>query len=168
MSKEKSLLRELEGLSGKKMDKRVGAHRRILEEFQKSSEQSIQKLQSTAKNRKRIEKRIIDALENDRTPEAMAALLDLRVLKIEEMVEESALSVLRSNRFYNQLVLDLTKGIDAGVKYDTDSMQQMVPDELKQIVSTSVASTDFYDILSKYKGKLNNFINNENEQEVEE
>ena len=68
------------------------------------------------------------------------------------------MSLTRSNRFYNQLVLDVTKGIDANVKYDAETIRNMVPSDIKTIMNDSVQASDFYDILSKYKDSLKEFV----------
>ena len=123
-----------------------------------ATSESVDKLSIIRKAIKKSEKKIIQALERDKQAEAISEILRLRVLRVDEMVELSALSLIRSNRFYNKLVLDVTRGIEANVKYDAESIQTMVPEDLHQLLSDSVEATDFYDILSNYKEKLREFV----------
>ena len=75
--------------------------------------ESVDKLSIIRKAIKKSEKKIIQALERDKQAEAISEILRLRVLRVDEMVELSALSLIRSNRFYNKLVLDVTRGIES-------------------------------------------------------
>ena len=164
MAKKVPIWSELEKYSPKKLNKKVGEHQLKLERFESSTRDTIQKLSMREREIKRVEKRIIKALEKTNTAEAVSDMLHLRVLRIEEMVELSALSILRTNRFYNKLYADVARGIEAGVKYDEASIQKMVPDDLKSVVSTAIEASDFYDILSKYKNNLNQYINDTEEE----
>jgi hypothetical protein len=164
MSKRVPIWQELEKLSPKKLDKRVGEHRQKLHSFEIATEHSIKTLTKLSRDIDRVQNRITKSLENDNMAEAITEILMIRKLRIEEMVELSALSILRSNRFYNKLVLDVSKGIQSGVKYDAESIEKMVPEDMKSTISTSITSTDFYDILTKYKGKLNEFIKPDSEE----
>lgn len=167
MKKRIPIWEELGKLSPRNLDKRIGEHRINLQNFEIATEQAIKSLSKISRQIERVEGRIIKALDNDKMAEAITEILLIRKLRIEEMVELSALSVLRSNRFYNKLVLDVSRGIQSGVKYDEESISQMVPEDLKATVSTSVEATDFYDILSKYRGKLKEFITPEYKEEEE-
>ena len=66
-----------------------------------------------------------------------------------------------TNRFYNKLVLDVSRGIKSNVRYDEESIKAMVPDQLEDVISTAVESSDFYDILSKYRGMLKDYVSEE-------
>jgi len=165
MSREVPIWSELGKYSSKKLNKKVGEHQLNLERFETSTRDSIQKLSKLEREIKRVEKRIVSALEKSNTAEAISDILLIRVLRIEEMVELSALSILRTNRFYNKLYTDIARGIEAGVKYDEASIQSMVPENLKSVVSTAIAASDFYDILSKYKSNLSHYINDTEEGE---
>lgn len=152
-------------MSTKKLSREVGVRRTNLERFEHATTDAIQLLSRHENEIKRVEKRIIKSLEKDNTAEALSDILQLRVLRIEEMIELSALSIIRANRFYNKLHLDVAKGIEAGVRYDQESIRSMVPEDLKGIVSTSVDASNFYDILTKYKRKLKEFAPDEEEVE---
>ena len=165
MSNRVPIWQELEKLSPRKLDKRVGEHRQKLHNFEIATEHTIKTLAKLSREISRVEARITRSLENDNMAEAITEILLIRKLRIEEMVELSALSVIRSNRFYNKLVLDVAKGVQSGVKYDGESIAKMVPEDMKSTISTSIASTNFYDILSKYKGKLSEFISPDSEEE---
>ncbi len=156
---------ELEKYSPKKLDKKVAEHQIKVERFENATRDSIQKLSKLEREIKRVEKRIVAALEKGNTAAAISDILHIRVLRIEEMVELSGLSILRTNRFYNKLYADVARGIESGVKYDEASIQNMVPDDLKSTVSTAIEATDFYDILSKYKSDLSHYINDTEEGE---
>ena len=90
---------ELGKLSPRKLDKRIGEHRINLQNFEIATEQAIKSLSRISREIERVEGRIIKALDNDKMAEAITEILLIRKLRIEEMVELSALSVLRSNRF---------------------------------------------------------------------
>lgn len=132
-------------------------HQLNYEQFVIATKECIDKLSILRRDITKKEKQIINCLEGDSQAEAIALILGLRVLRIEEMVELSALSIIRANRFYNKLVLDVTRGIEANVKYDADSIKSMVPKELKTLISDSVSASDFYDILTKYKHELSQY-----------
>ena len=119
------------------MSAEVGKRQINLERFEFATEDTIRALSKLENEIKRVEKRIVKSLEKDNTAEALSDILQLRVLRIEEMVELSGLSILRANRFYNKLHLDVAKGIEAGVLYDEESIKGMVPDDLKNVVSTA-------------------------------
>ena len=152
-------------MSTKKLSAEVGKRQINLERFEFATSDTIRSLSKLENEIKRVEKRIVNSLEKDNTAEALSDILQLRVLRIEEMVELSGLSILRANRFYNKLHLDVAKGIEAGVLYDEESIKGMVPDDLKSVVSTAVDASNFYDILRKYKSKLNQFAPKEEEDE---
>ncbi|RJU96871.1 MAG: hypothetical protein DWC00_02220 [Candidatus Poseidoniales archaeon] len=152
-------------MSTKKLSAEVGKRQINLERFEFATSDTIRSLSKLENEIKRVEKRIVNSLEKDNTAEALSDILQLRVLRVEEMVELSGLSILRANRFYNKLHLDVAKGIEAGVLYDEESIKGMVPDDLKNVVSTSVDASNFYDILRKYKSKLNQFAPKEEEDE---
>lgn len=148
-------------MSSKKLSAEVGKRQINLERFEFATSDTIRSLSKLENEIKRVEKRIVSSLEKDNTAEALSDILQLRVLRIEEMVELSGLSILRANRFYNKLHLDVAKGIEAGVLYDEESIKGMVPDGLKNVVSTAVEASNFYDILKKYKSKLIQFTPDE-------
>tara|TARA_B100001564_G_scaffold359845_1_gene383362 strand:- start:21 stop:518 length:498 start_codon:yes stop_codon:yes gene_type:complete len=152
-------------MSPKKLSAEVGKRQINLERFEFATSDTIRSLSKLENEIKRVEKRIVNSLEKDNTAEALSDILQLRVLRVEEMVELSGLSILRANRFYNKLHLDVAKGIEAGVLYDEESIKGMVPDDLKSVVSTAVDASNFYDILRKYKSKLNQFAPKEEEDE---
>lgn len=154
----KPLWQEIEEMSPRERINSVKQHNQNLNRFMTATSESVDKLSIIRKAIKKSEKKIIQALERDKQAEAISEILRLRVLRVDEMVELSALSLIRSNRFYNKLVLDVTRGIEANVKYDAESIQTMVPEDLHQLLSDSVEATDFYDILSNYKGKLREFV----------
>tara|TARA_B100000900_G_C20570970_1_gene713200 strand:- start:889 stop:1383 length:495 start_codon:yes stop_codon:yes gene_type:complete len=154
----KPIWEEIERLTPKRRKDSIKEHQENLNRFTVASNDCIDTLSNLRKQILKSEKKILKALENERNAEAIAEILNLRVLRIEEMVELSALSLARSNRFYNKLYLDVCRGVDANVKYDSESIDKMVPKELKKMVGDSIQSTDFYEILSKYKDKLAEFV----------
>ena len=161
----KPIWEEIGSLSPKKRQEKIKAHHEKLDRFTTASNDCIDVLTNLRKQILRTEQKILKALESERDAEAIAEILKLRVLRIEEMVELSALSLARSNRFYNKLYLDVARGIDANVKYDSESIKNMVPNELKDMVGDSIQATDFYDILSNYKDKLAEFVQPEGANE---
>jgi hypothetical protein len=154
----KPIWQQIEEMSPRKRSNNVLTHQENLNRFIISTKSSIDKLSILRKAIEKSEKKIIKALESEKQAEAISEILRLRILRIEEMVELSALSLTRANRFYNQLVLDVTRGVEANVKYDSESIKGMVPDDLKTIMSESIEASDFYDILSNYKDKLKEFV----------
>lgn len=160
------IYKKLGKMSSKKLSAEVGKRQINLERFEFATSDTIRSLSKLENEIKRVEKRIVKSLEKDNTAEALSDILQLRVLRIEEMVELSGLSILRANRFYNKLHLDVAKGIEAGVLYDEESIKGMVPDDLKNVVSTAVEASNFYDILKKYKSKLIQFAPDEKEDEA--
>lgn len=148
----------IEAMSPKKRATNVLKHQTNLNAFTVATKDCIDRLGVLQRHIERSEKKIVKALERGRQAEAISEILRLRVLRIDEMVELSALSLTRSNRFYNQLVLDVTKGVDANVKYNAETIRNMVPADIKTIMNDSVQASDFYDILSKYKDSLKEFV----------
>jgi len=153
----KPIWKEIESMSTKKRTKSVLTHQLNYDQFVIATKDCIDKLSILHRDIKKKESQIVKCLEGSDQAEAIALILGLRVLRIEEMVELSALSLIRANRFYNKLVLDVTRGIEANVKYDAESIKTMVPMELKTLISDSVAASDFYDILTKYKHELSQY-----------
>jgi len=145
-------------MSSKDRSESVKTHTSNLKKFVNTTEGIINGLAILRKKIAKSEKKILNALESGKEAEAISEILRLRMYRIEEMVEQSALSLVRSNRFYNQLVLDVTRGVEANVKYDAESIKDMVPEDLKEIMSDSIEASDFYDILSNYKDKLSEFV----------
>lgn len=154
----KPIWMEIESMSKRKQEKNLVAHQKNHASFVKATTNCVGRLTLLERNIKKSEQRIIKFLEQEKQAEAISEILQLRALRIEEMVELSTLSLTRANRFYNKLVLDVTEGVQANVKYDAESIKKMVPDELKTLISDSVAASDFYDILAKYKDHLSEFI----------
>tara|TARA_B110000305_G_C19365508_1_gene601708 strand:- start:451 stop:945 length:495 start_codon:yes stop_codon:yes gene_type:complete len=154
----KPIWKQIEGMSSRARSENIKTHTSNLKGFVITTEAIIDKLTILRKKIVRSEKKILRALETEKEAEAISEILRLRMLRVEEMVELSALSLVRSNRFYNQLVLDVTRGVEANVKYDAESIKGMVPDDLKGLLSDSVEASDFYDILSNYKDKLSEFV----------
>lgn len=161
LSKDVPIWESLGKLSSKKLEDKIGKHREILGRFETETKYTIDRLEVLRRDISRHEKRIVKSLDSERTPEAIADIFKLRKLKIDEMVELSALAVLRSNRFYNKLVLDVSRGIKSNIRYDEESIKAMVPDQLEDVISTAVESSDFYDILSKYRGMLKEYVSEE-------
>jgi len=153
----KPIWKEIENMSSEKRTKAVVTHQLNYDQFVIATKECIDKLSMLRRDITKKENQIIKCLEGSNQAEAIALILSLRVLRIEEMVELSTLSIVRANRFYNKLVLDVTRGINANVKYDADSIKSMVPKELKTLISDSVAASDFYDILTKYKHDLSQY-----------
>ncbi len=153
----KPIWKEIETMSPKKRAKSVLTHQLNYEQFVIATKECIDKLSILRRGIKKKEGQIIKCLEGSEQAEAIALILSLRILRIEEMVELSALALIRANRFYNKLVLDVTRGIEANVKYDAESIKSMVPKELKTLISDSVEASDFYDILTKYKHELSQY-----------
>ncbi len=154
----KPIWKEIEDMSSKARSENVKTHTSNLKEFVNTTEGIISGLAILRKKIAKSEKKILNALESGKEAEAISEILRLRMYRIEEMVEQSALSLVRSNRFYNQLVLDVTRGVEANIKYDAESIKDMVPEDLKEIMSDSIEASDFYDILSNYKDKLSEFV----------
>lgn len=154
----KPIWEEIEGMSSRARENSIKTHTLNLNRFVIATQSIIDKLTTLRKKIVKSEKKILYALETEKEAEAISEILRLRMLRIEEMVELSALSLVRSNRFYNQLVLDVTQGVEANVKYDAESIKNMVPEDLKEILSDAVEASDFYDILSNYKDKLSEFV----------
>lgn len=154
----KPIWQQIEEMSPRKRSNNVLTHQQNLNRFVISTKSIIDKLSILRKAIEKSETKIIKALESEKQAEAISEILRLRILRIEEMVELSALSLTRANRFYNHLVLDVTRGVEANVKYDSESIKGMVPDDLKTIMSESIEASDFYDILSNYKDKLKEFV----------
>ena len=150
---------EIESMSERIKDKNLIAHQQNHKAFFKATNDCVNRLTVLERRIKKSEKKIIKFLEDEKQAEAISEILNLRVLRIEEMVELSTLSLTRANRFYNKLVLDVTEGVRANVKYDEESIKKMVPDELKSLISDSVAASDFYEILAKYRDHLSEFVN---------
>ena len=161
MAKRVPIYERLGKMSPKKLSKEVGQRQENLERFEFATKDTINELTKLENEIERGEKRIINSLEKDNTAEALSDILYLRILRVEEMIENSAIAIIRANRFYNKLHLDVAKGIDAGVLFDSESIQAMVPDDLKTVISSAVEASDFYDILRKYKTKINQFTTEE-------
>jgi len=154
----KPIWKEIEDMSSKARMENIKTHTSNLKEFVNKTKTIIDGLAILQKKIAKSEKKVLDALESGNEAEAISEILRLRIYRIEEMVELSALSLVRSNRFYNQLVLEITRGVEANIKYDAESIKDMVPEDLKEIMSDSIEASDFYDILSNYKDKLNEFV----------
>ena len=135
----KPIWKQIEGMSSRARSENIKTHTSNLKGFVITTEAIIDKLTILRKKIVRSEKKILRALETEKEAEAISEILRLRMLRVEEMVELSALSLVRSNRFYNQLVLDVTRGVEANVKYDAESIKGMVPDDLKGLLSDSVS-----------------------------
>lgn len=154
----KPIWKEIEDMSSKARSDNIQKHTSNLNDFVNTTEGIISNLSILQKKIAKSEKKILTALKSEKEAEAISEILRLRMYRIEEMVEQSALSLVRSNRFYNQLVLDVTRGVEANIKYDSESIKDMVPEDLKEIMSDSIQASDFYNILSNYKDKLSEFV----------
>ena len=79
-------------MSPKKLSAEVGKRQINLERFEFATSDTIRSLSKLENEIKRVEKRIVNSLEKDNTAEALSDILQLRVLRVEEMVELSGLS----------------------------------------------------------------------------
>ena len=95
----KPLWQEIEEMSPRERINSVKQHNQNLNRFMTATSESVDKLSIIRKAIKKSEKKIIQALERDKQAEAISEILRLRVLRVDEMVELSALSLIRSNRF---------------------------------------------------------------------
>ena len=89
-------------MSERKKDKNLIAHQQNHKAFLKATNDCVNRLTVLERNIKKSEKKIIKFLEDEKQAEAISEILNLRVLRIEEMVELSTLSLTRANRFYNK------------------------------------------------------------------
>ena len=102
MAKRVPIYERLGKMSTKKLSKEVGQRQENLERFEFATKDTINELTKLENEIERVEKRIINSLEKDNTAEALSDILYLRILRVEEMIENSAIAIIRANRFYNK------------------------------------------------------------------
>jgi Mg2+ and Co2+ transporter CorA len=158
MGEKKPLWKEIEALSEKKRKERLKTHQRNLENFKDASKTYLNSIRKLEREIKKIEDEIIQSLKAEDTASALGLMLGLRRLRIELLIERSALSIARANRCYNQTILSVIEGVSVGVKYDSTSVRKLIPKEMKEAVDASIKATNFNDILRKYRKQIDAFL----------
>ena len=84
--------------------------------------------------------------------------MEMKQTKAEILIAKSVLTVLRSNQFYNRLMMMLAQDIKSGVKYDQNRVSNLIPSEFSELIEESVLSTNMDGVLRDLKIELDRNI----------
>jgi hypothetical protein len=73
--------------------------------------------------------------------------MEMRHVKADLLIAKSVLAVLRSNQFYHRMMVMLIQDVKAGVEYDPNRIENLVPMEFSELVEGSVLSSNLGDLL---------------------
>jgi hypothetical protein len=149
----KPIYERLGKMSNKKLQKMAHDHQNNLLRF-------IDMRQSVTReidfNKEKYKRCMTDALKElkSNVPKALGGGMRARLLKADITVAMSARSVIRMNEFYHRMMIILIEDILLGVNYNPDRVNNLVPHEFSDLVSSSISSTHFGDFLKQLKEEI--------------
>jgi hypothetical protein len=87
-------------------------------------------------------------------PKALGGGMRARLLKADITVAMSSRSVIRMNEFYHRMMIILIEDILLGVNYNPDRVNNLIPQEFSDLISSSISGTNFSQFLTKLKDEI--------------
>ena len=149
----KPIYERLGKLSNKKLQQMADMHQKHLIRF---TEMRKVKTRLIEQNQKKYKACMKDAVLDLKTnvPKALGGGMRARLLKSDINVAMSARSVIRMNEFYHRMMIILIEDILLGVNYNPERVNNLIPQEFSDLISSSITGTNFSEFLSKLKEEI--------------
>lgn len=149
----KPIYERLGKMSNKKLQKMADVHQQNLLRFvemRKATTRIIDEKQ------KKYKKCMLDAVKDMKSnvPKALGGGMRARLLKADITVAMSSRSVIRMNEFYHRMMIILIEDILLGVNYNPDRVNNLIPQEFSDLISSSISGTNFSQFLTKLKEEI--------------
>ena len=130
----------------RKLDKLEYQHQQHLTRFSNAKEGKLNETQELDRRLDKLRTKATKELESS-VPRSLGTAMEMRHVKADLLIAKSVLAVLRSNQFYHRMMVMLIQDVKAGVEYDPDRIENLVPMEFSELVEGSVLSSNLGDLL---------------------
>jgi len=149
----KPIYERLGKMSNKKLQQMADEHQKNLLRFIEMRNGTTRLIEQNQKKYKACMK---DAVKELKTivPKALGGGMRARLLKADLNVSMSARSVIRMNEFYHRMMVILIEDILLGVNYNPERVNNLIPQEFSDLISSSISGTNFSEFLNKLKDEI--------------
>jgi len=147
----------LSKMSKSKLDDLEYNHNKYYVSFTNAKDSKVNQIQKLTKEYSNLTQKAKKELESS-IPNALGTAMEMKQTKAEILIAKSVLTVLRSNQFYNRLMMMLAQDIKSGVKYDQNRVSNLIPSEFSELIEESVLSTNMDGVLRDLKIELDRNI----------
>ena len=130
----------------RKLDKLEYKHQQHLTRFSNAKEGKLNEVQEIDRRLEKLRSKASKELESS-IPRSLGTAMEMRHVKADLLIAKSVLAVLRSNQFYHRMMVMLIQDVKAGVEYDPNRIENLVPMEFSELVEGSVLSSNLGDLL---------------------
>jgi len=132
MSSGLEIYRRLEKMSKRGLNKFEKEHSSSRENFSNAINSSTSQLSSLENRYNDAKERAIDARDASMIEVAVAEALEAKLMRCETLAFKSSLALLRANEFYHNAMISMARDARLGIKYDSDKLDSMFPDNLRE------------------------------------
>ncbi len=130
----------------RKLDKLEYGHQQHLTRFSNAKEGKLNEVQEIDRRLEKLRSKASKELKSS-VPRSLGTAMEMRHVKADLLIAKSVLAVLRSNQFYHRMMVMLIQDVKAGVEYDPNRIENLVPMEFSELVEGSVLSSNLGDLL---------------------
>ena len=145
---------KLSSISRKKLDQLHKTHMVHHQTFSGAMERKMDEITLLQDDRKRMLESARREMEEESVLSALATTVDLRFIKAEIVVAKSIAVVIRSNMFFHRMMETLIMDVKMGVEYDRRKLEDLIPLEFSDMVSTSILSTNMSEMVTELTREL--------------
>jgi len=149
----KPIYERLGKMSNKKLQKMADQHQKNLLRFIEMRKGVTREIELEKKKYKRCMTEALKELKTN-VPKALGGGMRARLLKADITVAMSARSVIRMNEFYHRMMIILIEDLLLGVNYNPERVNNLIPQEFSDLVSSSISSTNFSEFLRQLKEEI--------------
>ena len=149
----KPIYERLGKMSNKKLQKMADEHQKNLIRFIEMRNGATRLIEQ---NQKKYKTCMTDAVKDLKTnvPKALGGGMRARLIKADLNVSMSARSVIRMNEFYHRMMVILIEDLLLGVNYNPERVNNLIPQEFSDLISSSISGTNFSEFLNKLKDEI--------------
>ena len=145
---------KLSSLSTKKLDQLHKTHMVHHQTFSGALERKMDEITLLDGDRRRMLESARREMDEESVLSALATTVDLRFIKADLIVAKSIAVVIRSNMFFHRMMETLIMDVKMGVEYDRGKLEDMIPLEFSDMVSTSILSTNMSKMVTELTREL--------------
>ncbi len=149
----KPIYEKLGKMSNKKLQRMADEHQKNLLRFIEMRKGATRLIEQNQKKYKKCMLEAVDDLKSN-VPKALGGGMRARLLKADITVAMSSRSVIRMNEFYHRMMVILIEDTLLGVNYNPERVNNLIPQEFSDLISSSISSTNFSDFLSTLKQEI--------------
>jgi len=149
----KPIYERLGKMSNKKLQQMADEHQKNLLRFIEMRNGTTRLIEQNQKKYKACMKDAVKELKTN-VPKALGGGMRARLLKADLNVSMSARSVIRMNEFYHRMMVILIEDILLGVNYNPERVNNLIPQEFSDLISSSISGTNFSEFLNKLKDEI--------------